>query len=637
MSKPRPPIWTALALLCAVAAWSDEVSRAEGPGDSANFPTVRIGGTVLDTDRKPLDAFRLMVFRRGGGEPEVIRFRGAAGVLDAQVDTSAYAIAIDAARHARWFAGLRFVSGGTHDLGEVPMQRERVLRGRVVASANGAPIADAGIKFVPRSARAESSLEQLDHWSGTSAVTDADGRFELRGLPQHGIQLEVRAPGHAGRSVGSPAGAERLDIELGVGATIEGSLTLASGEPVRGTVRLVPTLHWLERMERQVDSLGGFRFDKLRSGAYMLVANTDAGAVEMQTVSVADNEHLVVELPVDPLGRLSGSLAGLAETQSATIRVLRRGPDAYWRNAGSFGNGLFEVNGIPDGDYIIEADVGELSLERKVRMVDGTATVHFEFDEGSRLTGKVLAGNRPLPGVYVGVIPVRPELPSGGVRADSEGRFEVGRLPDGDYRVRVRLGLRGTYRSFDVTVTGDTMLDVRLGPHRLSGQMLGERTSPDSSLRGSSRWMNHVVQAVLLDADDEPVVFRGFVDSRGMYSFDGLEEGRYAVSHGHPYYVGTVREVSVFGEWVEGVDFDPGSSEIQPVQWLDGESGEVIGLVDCEIHEGPWAGITQRVENHGFPTSLAGVDMTCSSQGYKPVHFRWDGEPIEMKLERAGS
>ncbi len=630
------PVWVGLALLGAVA-WSDEARRTEEPeGEGANVPTVTLVGTILDAEGEPLDAFRLMVFSRGGEEPEIIRFRRAAGVLNAQVDTATYAIAIDATGYARWFAGLRFASGGMHELGEVSMHTERVLRGHVVASADGMSIAGAGIKFVPGSARVESSLKQLDRWSGTSTVTDADGRFELRGLPQHGVQLEVRAPGFAGRSVRSTAGSERLDIELGVGATIEGSVTLANGEPVEGTVHLVPESHWLDRRAQEVDSLRGFRFDRLRSGTYVLSASTDAGEVEMRTVSVTDNEHILVDLPVDPLGRLSGTVAGLMETQSAMVRVRRsRGPAGYWRSAGPFGNGPFEVLGIPDGAYIVEADIGDLSLQRMVQMVDGRATAHFEFDEGSSLRGRVLAGTRPLSDLYVEVIPVLQDLPTGGVRADSEGRFEVGRLPDGDYQVRVRLGSRGTYRSFDVTVTGDTMFDVRLGPHRLSGKVLGNRTAPDSPLRGSSVWMNHVVQARLLDAADEPVVFRSFIDSRGMYSFDGLEEGRYAVSHGLPYYVGTVREVSVFGGSVEGVDFQPGFSEVQPVHWLDAESGETVEMVSCEIHDGPWAGFTQRVENRALPTSLAGADLTCSSKGHRPLRFRWDGEPIAMEFERA--
>lgn len=603
---------------------------------------IELRGTVLDADGEPLDDFHLTVFRRNS-DSEVFRFRRATGVLEAQTDTSAYAVAIDAAGHARWFGGFGFRSGGSHDFGNVRLASERVLTGRVLESATAVPIAGAAIEYIPPATIYNSSLNDLAHEAGSSTVTDGDGRFTLDGLPPEALRLAVRAAGYAAREVHLPSGARQQDIELGLGGTIEGTVTLPTGEPVEGAVRLVPQDRWRTLLkpppERRLDSLGSFRYRLVRSGSYSVVVRTDAGTVETRTIAVTEGDQIVIDLPVDPLGRLSGAVAGLSETMSVQIRVRSADADTrFWRNASEeVGNGPFELNGIPDGAYVVEADAGAFSLERKVDMVNGVATVHFEFNDGSSLSGRVLAGNRPLPHLHVDIIPTLPELPHAGVSADSEGRFEVGPLPNGDYRVRVRLGLRGTYRAFDVTVTGDTTFDVRLGPHRLSGKMLGDVIEFGPSLRGSSMWVNHPVQASLLDAKDEPVVFRDFVDSRGMFSFDGLEEGRYAVSHGIPYWGEGGREVSVFGGWVEGVDFRPAHSDTQPVRWLDADSRQTLGEATCSIHDGRWAGLIQTVEEYGLPTPLAGADMTCSKQGYKPVRFRWDGEPIAVEFERAAN
>lgn len=582
----------------------------------------------------PLDVFQLVVFR-WGEEPDVVAFRRAAGVLDAETDTTVYAVAVKAPGHAPWFGRFRFVSGGIHDFGVVSLPRERMLRGRVVDLRTGEPIAGASISYVPpAAANGTQDVRVLEHWVGASTASDDDGRYTLRRLPHHDVQLEVSAPGYAGQWVVLPADDGHRDIQLGVGATIEGVLTLPNGDAADGTVHLSSESDWRERAQRQLDSAGGFRFDHLRAGSYTLSPRSDAGVVEARTVTVAEDQHLMLELAVDPLGRLMGFVSGLTATQSVSVSVKRADGTFARRATASVGNGAFELNGFADGNYIVKADGVSFSLQRRVEVVGGLATVRFEFAQGSRLSGRVLAGERPLAGVHVEAMPVDGELPSGGATADSEGRFEMDRLDDGEYSVRVRLGHRGTQRTFPVTVVGDTVFDVRLGPFRLSGRVLGDTTRPDSPLRGSSMWVNHVVQARLLSPSDEPVVFRGFVDSRGMYAFDGLEEGLYSLSHALPDYAGNARTIAVFGS-VDDADLRPKMSEIQPVRWLDGASGQPVEDVKCEIHDGLWAGSTQWVEGHHLPTTLAGADMTCSAPGYASERLKWNGKPAEIQFRRA--
>lgn len=618
-------------LLVPVGAWTDEASPPEFIEDDASVVTLR--ATVSGADGRPLDGFRLVVARYGV-EPEVFRFRRAAGVLEARLHThTTHAIAIAAAGHTPWFSVFTFTSGGTHDLGEVALKRERVLRGRVVDSATGTAIAGAGLKYAPP--RGDSAAEGLERWVGSSTATGEDGGFRLRRLPGHGVRIEVWAPGYAGRSIALAAGTERLDIELGVGAVVEGSLVLPGGEPVDGSLTLAPDGARWDEVERQETSNGSFRFERLPPGSYTLRGRTDAGVVEPRALTVAGDERQVVELAVDPLGRLSGFVEGLTAGQSVRVSVRRADAGrSFVRAAASrMGNGPFELDGIADGNYVVEADAGDFSLERGVRMVGGAASVRFEFAEGSRLSGRVLAGERPLAGIFVEAVPVDGKLPSSGGRSDAEGRFAIDRLDDGDYLVRVRLGRRGTHRSYEVTVAGDTAFDVSLGPFGLSGKVLGERIPAGRhGLGGSSGFVNHVVQARLLAPGDQPMVFRDFVDSRGRYAFDGLEEGRYAVSHVSPFYA-TVHEVPVFGGSVSGVDFAPAPGEARPVRFVDAESGEALIPVRCEIKEGQWAGMALGDVEGWLPTTLTDTGMSCASAGYAPVSLRWDGGPLEVELE----
>lgn len=140
--------WIAAAgvLLGATVAWPEDSSESQVRGPATT--TVELHGTVLDADGEPLDDFHLTVFRRNS-DSEVFRFRRATGILEAQTDTSAYAVAIDAAGHARWFGGFRFRSGGSHDFGNVRLASERVLTGRVLDSATAVAIAGAAIEYIP--------------------------------------------------------------------------------------------------------------------------------------------------------------------------------------------------------------------------------------------------------------------------------------------------------------------------------------------------------------------------------------------------------------------------------------------------------------------------------------------------------
>ena len=73
---------------------------------------------------------------------------------------------------------------------------------------------------------------------GWRATTDANGRFALSRLPRQRVDLEVSAVGHMTHLVELPADANQLDINLGGGATIKGSLLFGDGTPVDGMVAL---------------------------------------------------------------------------------------------------------------------------------------------------------------------------------------------------------------------------------------------------------------------------------------------------------------------------------------------------------------------------------------------------------------
>ena len=429
-------------------------------------------------------------------------------------------------------------------------------------------------------------------------------------------------------------------MSTGVGlAWLLWSLSLADGNPVEGTVWVRFDTDRSRALERQVDAYGRFRFEGLAAGSYRLAARSSAGLVERRSLTLAKDERASVGLLAEPLGRLTGSISGLRESERASIFIWSADEwrDLVRRGESEFGNGRFVVHGIPDGDHVAEVTArmnwDSRTLTRRIEMVGGEAAADFSFAGRSRVKGRVLAGSRPVRAVMVGAVPKDSALPSAADMSDVDGEYEIPGLGDGEYELRAQLGPRGTHRSFDVAVVADTKFDIRLGSFALSGAVVLEDDHPFrlAHPREGRNEANWVVQARLVSRSAEPVVFRGFTDSRGVFRFDGLEEGEYRVSFASPY-IGGVREVVVDGSSVENVNIRPTISDTGEVRVADANTKQALNDVSCEVLDGVWAGSPVYDLENGLPTTLIDANLTCSRKGYETVHIRWDGKPLEINL-----
>ena len=612
------------------------VVAAESTADS---PTRILVATVLDAEGASLDSFTLTVYKRGN-EPQVHRFDSAERRLRIDSGWGGFGIALDAPGRSTWFDAVSFNSNSaSHDLGTIHLHRGRSIGGRVTDARDGSPIAGAGVRYEP-SALGVLAIDVAEEYPlGWWATTDRDGAFALSRLPEGGVRLEVMSAEHVTRPVRLPAGTDRLNIELGGGATIKGTMSLADGTPVEGTVWLQFDTDGSRALERQVDPDGRFRFEGLAAGSYRLAATSSAGVVDRRSLTLAEDELVSVGLAAEPLGRLTGRISGLRESEWASFFI--RSDDQWqdWVRQGQseFGNGRFVVHGIPDGDHVAEVtawkDRDSRRLTRRIRMAGGEGSADFSFAGRSRIKGRVLAGSRPVRAVMVRAVPKDPALPFVADMSDVDGEYEIPGLDDGDYELRAQLGLRGTHRSFDVSVVGDTAFDVRLGSFALSGAVVLEADHPFrlSHPREGRNEANWVVQARLVSASAESVIFRGFTDSRGAFRFDGLEEGEYRVSFASPY-IGGTREVVVEGSSVENVNIRPTISDTREVRVVDDDTKEALNDVSCEVQDGVWAGSPVYDLRDGLPTTLIDANLTCSKRGYETVLIRWDGSPLVINL-----
>jgi hypothetical protein len=180
--------------------------------------------------------------------------RGFATGLDQRTDGEGRATFADVVDFPRHGLSLRASCDGWHSAEIAPLAveaadgrlevsielaREQPLRGRVVAAAGGAPIADAEVELF--------STAEADGTAGDETTTDVEGAFDIGHdvVPPAIALLMVRAEGFQARRIARPARAAAdgvLQVALAAGCSWRGVVVAAeSGDPLPGAeVRALP-------------------------------------------------------------------------------------------------------------------------------------------------------------------------------------------------------------------------------------------------------------------------------------------------------------------------------------------------------------------------------------------------------------
>ena len=277
------------------------------------------------------------------------------------------------------------------------------IAGRVVTPL-GQPVANARVVFAGNN---RSSM----------TVTDANGRFDVRGFPdgdyrvetaRFGFTLPLPLPGAPDQEstgiahrlrIGGDTRAHDIDLVLSPGGIISGAVVDSAGEPFQGVlVRAFGLQHDGQRIvaklatwPRLTDDRGRYRLFGLPRGSYLIVASIDA-----------------------------------AEPAAAAAAAGRsRAPG-------------FAPVYYPGTAHVETAQPVQIDLDGAISGVDFAVTV----TSTARVTGTVLnAGGNPVVGrVSLGVShrsgSVAPEPRV--VQVGPEGAFEIADVPPGDYVVQVQ-------------------------------------------------------------------------------------------------------------------------------------------------------------------------------------------------------
>lgn len=384
------------------------------------------------------------------------------------------------------------------------------------------------------------------------AVSGADGRYRLADLPPQALDLDVLVSGE--RSLLHIEGVDpeqgTLDLVLpvrqGLGGTVDG--LRVGGAPaevlLEAPVRRPdePEVRWRVVDRRVLSSTGRearFRFDDLAPGPYAVRARQGGRDTEPAPVTVGDREPEALALLLPEGGSIAGEVLDDRSRPVLGVRVTLvrlRGDGAMADRpdgplvAVTDDRGAYLFEDVAPGLWRIEAEERGVGRDLDVlRLADGESLLvrTLSLVAGGALEGRVEdAQGRPVDGARLRLRALEADLDVRTALTDGLGRYRVGGLPAGPYRVVVVDGPDARFARealVEVTDLETTLLDFRAeGDAEIEGLVLrlGRRV-PGVAL---------VAEQVTEDPGIPGRTLRAVTDGAGAFALGGLTAGRWSVT-----------------------------------------------------------------------------------------------------------
>ncbi len=375
-----------------------------------------------------------------------------------------------------------------------------------------------------------------------------------------------------------------IDFSLSLTSAITGTLTNTAGEPIEGArigvfklqlaYRHTPDFASSVRTTRTLED-GSFGLS-LKPGFYLLYAAASGydglwydevqDPEQATPIQVLDGEHSAVSLVLDPLGKITGSVVDSSSgdpVAGAHVRVLaeQRPNNRKAFHTTTDENGLFTVENLPAGDYLLQTGADgyipefwqdastpkkatqiEVNNNETVEDIDVTLQIGAQlagtitdFESGIALTNAVIS-------IYQSETKFRRTT-----RTDEDGKYELNGLPTGSYTLMAdaRGYLRQWYEQADrqqdasefVLDEGEsTTIDFALQQREMPGGQISGIAYDDSTelpITGA-----HILAMPLTFS--RPIRTVSGLD--GTYELEGLRAGIYFIVCRAAGYVGEYYE-----------------------------------------------------------------------------------------------
>lgn len=453
----------------------DGIDPSEPPKDLhlVLLPPMNLAGEVQDLGGVPLDTFYLLAERVVPGESFPVSTHSIARTFEEGVflleDLTAGEWQVRARAEGYGSSEVQTVTLPTQERLLFRLEPEAIVSGTVFGS-DGHPISDARVRHFD--GRDEEQIRASNIPGGAETRTDANGQYELRGLPSGSHRIQALAQDWVSpepRSIDLTAGLvhEGVDFTLTRGGRISGEVWSDDGLAVGFiVVRLQFGASGSQSTNTSTDGQGRFHFDTVPAGVWILAAinpssdiagedaqGTMAGLMknsQFKQVTLEDGEHeqVVIGTPTTTGIDVSGRVTRAGEGVDGRVVAFYPGRGATLRDvtrASTDENGRFECRLARRGEYLVVVEsvspdptyyrVIETRLE-----VDGHRPIEIELATG-RIAGVVqLASGEPAVHAPVVLTPAargRTDRIHNGhgsyQTTDSEGRFEVDDLGPGQY------------------------------------------------------------------------------------------------------------------------------------------------------------------------------------------------------------
>lgn len=335
-------------------------------------------------------------------------------------------------------------------------------------------------------------------------TTDAEGRFVIGPLTPDWYTLWARKPGFVDGSVErlrSAAGVavEGVEIRLGRGAVVTGRVTDPDSLPIRGAA--VQASSYEGFAEGRTTDDGSFRLEGVASGPVFVSANADgytsAGdgyledGVEIDPAVDQTPVHLVLTRR-DDLTEIRGHVFSPEGKPVAGARV-----SSIFQRSTSAPDGSFVLRFRQPTRHPIELTAEKQGFARRTLSVPITGHraegVEIHLERGASITGRISGlDERELRSAKVGLTGPETNWIEMSAPIDSSGRFRLGPVPSGHWRVLLEKEPFGWVVEKQVVIDpGETevLVDLEAPPtHVVSGRVWDPDGMPAAGIPvGSTR------------------------------------------------------------------------------------------------------------------------------------------------------
>jgi serine/threonine protein kinase/protocatechuate 3,4-dioxygenase beta subunit len=326
------------------------------------------------------------------------------------------------------------------------------ISGRVFDAETGLPIFDAGISVAPT--RGDDVA-----WSNT----DGGGRYVIQGVPDGSVEVNVHGEGYIEeRTRVEVSGTERiagLDFGLARGSTISGRVVDAeTGLPIPNIRIKADSIFDEPGVDGDTDADGRFELIGVAPGTYKLRAEGDrkgyirtfyddkldwdnGDLVTVSGRSSVDGIDFALERGTSASGRVIDDETGLPIPNIELSARPLDGDDVSWSRTDADGN--YTLRALPVGLVEIRTRGQEYIRERlKVMTVDSqvAAVPDLRLRLGATISGRVVDAvtSQPIADADIDADGINGTGSHNHSRTDSDGRYVLGGLAPGSYKIKVR-------------------------------------------------------------------------------------------------------------------------------------------------------------------------------------------------------